>query len=159
MTAPCQRTIDPLAMNTIGIIFLAIGLVVVVAIAIIELRFLIRRWLSAKWPTTTAIIHAQSVDSIGKGGRAAFFTYQFDLQSNSYAGRFALATNEERGSKLLDDLDGLPIEVRYDPRRPNLSFLVNPYDSRFGGVAATQNPYWFFERSELTGSRVRLFKK
>lgn len=146
-------------MNTIGIIFLVLALTFMAAVVLVELRFFLRRWHSVKWPTITATIHADSVGSIGKGGRAAFFTYQFDLRSKSYAGRFALATNEDRGSKLLNDLDSLPIEVRYNPRRPNLSFLVNLYDSRFGGVAATQNPYWFFERSELPGATVRLFRK
>jgi Protein of unknown function (DUF3592) len=146
-------------MDKIGIIFFSAALALMAVLAVIEVRFLVRRLRSAKWPTAGATIHAGFVGSIGKGGRAASFTYQFPVEDGLYYGRFILMANEEGGRKLLRELDGQSVQVRYNPRRPEISFLLNLYDARFNGVAASQNPYWLFELSELPGSFTRLFSK
>lgn len=52
--------------------------------------------------------------------------------------------NEEQASSLQDKLNDMPIDVRYDPNDPCVSFILRPYDPRFEGHAARQNPYWHY---------------
>jgi hypothetical protein len=106
LTSSCQRTIDSLAMDTLGIVFYTIAFAYMAFIIVIESRFFIRRLFSGRWPTATATIHAESLGSLGKGGRGAFFTYDFDVEGVTYAGRFALITlrDEDHGRKLLREL-------------------------------------------------------
>jgi hypothetical protein len=93
--------------------------------------------------------------------RAAFFTYDFVVEGVTYTGRFGLIylQNEEQVRKLLRELAGLPISIRYNPKKPRISFLENLYDLRFDGTAATQNPYWYMDRREIPGDVISLSTK
>jgi hypothetical protein len=51
--------------------------------------------------------------------------------------------------KLSDDLPGGTIQIRYNPADPNVSYLVDCNDSRFEGLAATQNPEWLGQSPEF----------
>jgi hypothetical protein len=44
-------------------------------------------------------------------------------------------------------LDSLPIAIKYNPKSPKISLLVNFYDPRFDDPIATENPYWFIGAS------------
>jgi hypothetical protein len=147
-------------MDTIGIIFLGLALSLMAVVVAIEVRFFIHRLQSARWPTATATIRAEFIGPIGRGARAAFFTYGFTVAKVTYTGRFGLVAlaSEDPGRKLLRELTGLPISIRQNSKRPGISFLENLYDMRFDGAAGTQNPYWFMNRSELLGE-TRLFPK
>jgi hypothetical protein len=162
LTASCQRTIDSPAMDIFGIVFFTLALGLMAYVTVIEVRFFTRRLRSTHWPTTTAIIRPEWVASLGRGGRGVFFTYDFVVQGSTHHGRFALLplTSEDQGRKLLGELSGLPISIRYNPKRPEVSFLVNHlYDARFDGVSATQNPYWYMERREIPGETIDLLPK
>ncbi len=148
-------------MDILGIILLIVGLAFFAFVAIVEVRFFVRRLLSGRWPTVTATIRAESIGVVGRGGRAAFFAYEFTAGEARYTGRFAVIylTDAEQGRKLLNELDGLPISIRYNPKQPKISFLVNLFDMRFDGASGTQNPYWYIDRQEVPGDTIQLFRK
>jgi Protein of unknown function (DUF3592) len=148
-------------MDIFGVVFFTFAFAYMAFMVVIESRFFIRRLLSGRWPTVTATIRADSLGSLGRGGCAAFFTYEFTVEEVAYTGRFALLslTGSEHGRNLLNELAGLPIEIRYNPKRPKISFLVNLWDMRFDGATCTQNPYWYTERREIPGETVKLFPK
>jgi len=104
---------------------------------------------------------SRRVGSVGKGARAAFFTYDFNVQEVAYTGRFALTylTSVDQGRKLLSELADLPISIRYNPKQPQTSFLANLCDVRFDGATGTQNPYWYMARREIPGEMISLFPK
>jgi hypothetical protein len=147
-------------MDIFGVVFFTVAFAYMAFIVVIESRFFIRRLLSGRWPTTTATIRAEWVGSIGNG-HAAFFTYDFSVKEVAYTGRFAVIylTGQDQGRKLLNELAGLPISIRYNPKQPKISFLVNVYDLRFDGATGTQNPYWYTERREIPGDTIKLFPK
>jgi hypothetical protein len=148
-------------MDIYGIFFFTFAFAYMAFMVIIESRFFIRRLLSGRWPTASATIRAEWLGSIGPATRAAFFTYDFIVEGVPYTGRFALVylTGEDQGRKLLNELAGLPISIRYNPKQPKTSFLVNVYDLRFDGATGTQNPYWYTERREIPGNTIKLFQK
>ena len=156
--SPCQRTIESQTMATFQLIIIFAFLAFFAVKLAAETRFLLRRMGSGKWPTTIAKIEGEFVGSMGKGARAASFQYQFTVEGSLYSGRFVVPAIEERARKLLKQLDGQSIEICYNPRRPDISFLLNLYDLRFDGFAASQNP-WFTNLSEIPGSVMGLFRK
>ena len=68
--------------------------------------------------------------------------YAYIVQGVQYAGFFALYDDDSHVRKLSDGLSGDTVQIRYNPSDPNVSFLVDRNDSRFEGLAATQNPEW-----------------
>jgi hypothetical protein len=157
----CQRTINSPAMDICGIVFFTSAFAYMAFIVVIESRFFIRRLVSGHWPTTTATIRAEWLGSIGPGGHAAFFTYDFTVKEVAYTGRFAVIylTGKDQGRKLLNELAGLPISIRYNPKRPKILLLVNLYDMRFEVATGTQNPYWYMNRREIPGETIKSFQK
>jgi hypothetical protein len=147
-------------MDIFGIIFFTFAFAYMAFMVAIESRFFLRRLLSGRWPTATATIRPESLGSIGNGV-AAFFTYDFTVNEVAFTGRFAVVslTGQDQGRKLLNELAGLPISIRYNPKQPEISFLVNVYDLRFDGATGTQNPYWYTERREIPGDTIKLFSK
>jgi hypothetical protein len=89
----------------------------------VQIRNLLRRHRSKNWPTIDATVQTGALGGIffGKGASAAatFVGYAFDLHRR---------------------LAGSVIPIRYDPSDPNISFLVESADPRFGGLAVAQNP-------------------
>jgi hypothetical protein len=54
------------------------------------------------------------------------------------------------------NLAGVAIEVRFSPSDPSVSYLVDLRDTRFGGLAATQNPEWLSQAPEFhIGDAIR----
>jgi hypothetical protein len=66
--------------------------------------------------------------------------YAYVVEGVRYAGYFVIFGDEEKARRLQGELADVPVQIRYDPSNPNVSYLVNLYDSRFGGVGANQNP-------------------
>jgi hypothetical protein len=112
----------------------------------VQIRFLLRRFRSKRWPTIDATLQMGAVGriSFGRGASspAIFMGYASIVQGVRYAGLIALYGADSQVRKLHDGLTGGPIQIRYNPSDPNVSYLVDYKDSRFDALAATQNPEW-----------------
>jgi hypothetical protein len=112
----------------------------------VQIRFVLRRYRSKHWPTVDATLQKGAIGKIsfGRGATApaTFMGYAYIVQGVRYAGFFALYGDDSQVRKLQDDLTGAHIQIRYDPSDPNVSYLLDNKDSRFDGLAATQNPEW-----------------
>jgi hypothetical protein len=110
----------------------------------IQAVYYFRRLRSRRWPTEEAIIQRGAFGgiSVGRGPSipASFLGYAFVVNSVRYAGVFAICGDQAFLHRLNDRLNGQTIKIRYNPSDPNMSFLVDYYDPRFGGKVATQNP-------------------
>ena len=129
-------------MDAFNIIFLVTVLALVAWTVVPQTQYLLRQMQSAKWPTATAAIQEDFVGSLPDGGHAASFKYQFAVKENLYRGQFLVIAGEDRATRLLKELDGQTIQVRYDPRRPEISFLINCYDSSLGGAQRSTLRTW-----------------
>ena len=132
--------------GTFGWKFQLILLLFIVCWAFVQVRYLLRRYRSYRWPTIAATIQKGAVGTIsfGKGVSypASFFGYIYLIQGVHYAGFLALYGEKDLVGKLNENLAGETIQVRYGPSDPGSSFLVEYNDSRFRGLTATQNPKW-----------------
>jgi hypothetical protein len=112
----------------------------------VQTRYLLRRFRKDRWPIADAAIQKGAIGKIsfGKSGTvpASFMGYAFMVQSVRYGGFFALYGDEATVQKLHDDLAGAPLQIRYRPSDPNISFLLDYKDLRFEGLKATQSPEW-----------------
>ena len=112
----------------------------------VRIRFLLRRYRGKSWPTVEATLQNGAVGRIsfgtGSSSPASFVGYAYIVQGVQYAGFFALYDDDSHVRKLSDGLSGDTVQIRYNPSDPNVSFLVDRNDSRFEGLAATQNPEW-----------------
>jgi hypothetical protein len=66
--------------------------------------------------------------------------YAYSIHGIRYAAFFALYGNKVSVETAKNALVGAPLQVRYNPADPNISFLVDYNDFRFEGLNATQNP-------------------
>lgn len=110
------------------------------------IRYAVRRYKSRLWPRVDATIQKGAVGAVS-GGRgatapAAFIGYAYIVGGIRYASHFVLIGESERVQKLLENLAGSKLQVRYNPNDPNISFLVDYYDTRFDGLTARQSPEW-----------------
>jgi hypothetical protein len=98
--------------------------------SVVQIRYLLKRSRSNRWPTVDATIQRGAIGNIsfGRGGSApaSFMGYAYIVQGARYAGYFAVYGEE----------------VRYEPSNPDNSCLANSQNSLFGGLTATQNPEW-----------------
>jgi hypothetical protein len=112
----------------------------------VQIRFVLRRHRSKRWPTVDATLQKGAVGriSFGKGASApaTFVGYAYIVQGVRYAGFFALYGDGSQVHKLQESLTGALVQIRYDPSDPNVSYLADHKDSRFDGLAVTQNPEW-----------------
>jgi len=112
----------------------------------VQIRYLLGRYRRNRWPSADAAIQKGAVGKIsfGKGGTApaSFMGYAYNVQGVRYAGFFALYGDEVTVQKLHNTLAGAPLQVRYNPSDPNISFLLDYKDLRFEGLKATQSPEW-----------------
>jgi hypothetical protein len=131
---------------------------------IFQIRYLLRRYRSRRWPTANAIVQKGAMGGIsfGKGASApaSFLGYAYTVDSMRYAGFFAVYGDEVRVRKLHDGLVGATLQIRYDASDPSVSFLLDYDDPRFDGLTATQNPEWldqspaFDLQDAIRGARI-----
>ena len=112
----------------------------------VQVRYLLRRYRSYRWPTLLATVQRGAVGNLvfGKGVSqpATFLAYIYPVQGVRYAGFFALYGAADLVKKLNESLAGETIQVRYGPSDRGSSFIVEYNDLRFEGLTATQNPKW-----------------
>jgi hypothetical protein len=95
---------------------------------------------SKDWPIIDAEIQRAGTGAFPKAATASFFAYRFVVDGIPRLGIFAFVINEEDSRLFQNRLAGNRIRIRYDPRDPNTSFLLDPYDPLFMGRAAMQGP-------------------
>jgi len=91
------------------------------------------------------VIQAGAITRVGAGKAftdACFLGYSFQVSGVRYAGLFVVFADPEKQSQIQKDLPGQVVRIRYMPSDPNISFLENKYDPRFGWCAASQDPRW-----------------
>jgi hypothetical protein len=110
----------------------------------VQAVYFVRRLRSRRWPTADATIQKGALGgvSVGRGASvpASFMGYAFVVNNVRYAGLFAVCGDQAFLHRLNNRLNGQTIQIRYNHSDPNMSFLVDYYDQRFGGQVATQNP-------------------
>jgi hypothetical protein len=110
----------------------------------VQAVYFVRRLRSRRWPTADATIQKGALGgvSVGRGASvpASFMGYAFVVNNVRYAGLFAVCGDQPFLHRLSQSICGQTIQIRYNPSDPNMSFLVDYYDPRFGGKVATQNP-------------------
>ena len=111
---------------------------------LVQAVYFFRRLRSRRWPTADAIIQKGALGgiSVGRGASvpASFMGYAFVANNVRYAGLFAICGDQAFLRRLNESINGQTIQIRYNPSDPNMSFLVDYYDPRFGGKVAIQNP-------------------
>jgi glyoxylase-like metal-dependent hydrolase (beta-lactamase superfamily II) len=146
--------------NTIGWIFFAILFGLMVWWYGIQVRHFFRLHASKHWPVANGDIQNAGVRRVA-GPKASFaygsdFSYSYTISGDNHLGFFAVICGKERAQELQDTLKG-SIDIRYNPKDPKFSYLVDLYDPRFGGIAATQNPEWLKGGSQLRFPRLGSF--
>jgi hypothetical protein len=110
-------------------------------------RFAFRKWRSVGWPTASGTVQRGEVS---KGGPNRFtgsvyrsrFGYVYHVQDSMHVGFFVLlAPNEQTANEFQKQLQGRHVNVKYDPKRPDVSLVV---ESEFLGKPIIQNPDWLF---------------
>jgi hypothetical protein len=139
-------------------VFLLLLLSVLAWVCVKQLRYSLMLFSSRRWPAIDATVCMGSVGRVSglKGSYAfgSFFGYGFEIQGIRYVGSFVLIGNEEHAQALQKNLAGLVMKVRYNPTDPNVSVIVDPYDSRFEGLAGRQNPDWLGQAPYLNNLQV-----
>jgi hypothetical protein len=112
----------------------------------VQIRDWRRRQASRAWPMVNATLQKGALGriSFGRGATApaAFMGYAYTIGGVRYAGFFALYGEETAIQALHVSLPGSLIQIRYNPANPDVSFLADYKDSRFGSSEATQNSEW-----------------
>jgi Protein of unknown function (DUF3592) len=116
-----------------------------VLLLLVQIRYLVRQVRSRDWPVIDATIQKGPTgmlndDRRGNGMPAWFVGYSFKVNNSIYTGRFALYGNSGEVDRVRRDFPAGSIRVKYDPANPNISFLKESKDSRFGRLTPTQNP-------------------
>jgi hypothetical protein len=110
-----------------------------------EIRHQFRMWRSQSWPVVHGTVQKGEVLHSG-GGRASFLPfrsllgYAFSVDGRSYWGVFVLAAEDmQTAEKLQKQAEGIAATVQYDPKNPEISFLV---DRELLGRRIVQDPRW-----------------
>jgi hypothetical protein len=145
--------------SSFGLIFFLVLLAIMAWWYGKQIRHYIMRVVSHRWPSASAVIQKGGVRPLSgpKGSRTygSFFGYAYVVNGTRYAAIFALLCGEDRAKQLQNTVNG-DIIIHYNPEKPNISFLRDPYDQRFEGIAATQNPEWLDQGRDLDTSSLRL---
>jgi hypothetical protein len=122
---------------------------VAVWMIILQVRHQLRMWRSQSWPTVHGTVQKGEVLHSG-GGRASFLPfrsllgYAFTVNGHPYWGLFVLAAEDmQAAEKLQKQADGIAVTVQYDPKKPDISFLV---ERELLGRRIVQDPTWLGPR-------------
>ncbi len=111
-----------------------------------EIPYLLRYCRRKSWPSADAIIQKGTMGRINRGRNcivpACFVGYVFKVQGERYGGYFVLVGSEGTLQKILENLAGAPLQIRYNPSDPNISLLIDYKDLRFEGLKTSQDPEW-----------------
>lgn len=129
----------------------AVGLVVVAFLValFIQVRYGVLRLRSKRWPKAAATAQQSALgivtfqtNRVGPDytAPASFFGCAYSVEGVRYAALFVLYGVESKVQEVAGRLVGQSVQVRYDPARPDTSFLVDYEDSRFQGLTASQRP-------------------
>jgi hypothetical protein len=109
-----------------------------------QIRYMVQQYRSVGWPVIDATIQKGPTGFVpigrGKGTPACFVGYAFRTNGSTYTGRFALYGNTDDVERVHKNFSDGSIRVRYDPANPDISYLHELNDPRFGRLAPTQNP-------------------
>ena len=120
-----------------------------VALVAQQVWYGVLRMRSKRWPTVAAKVQQSAPgivtfrhDRLGYDytSPARFLGYAFSVAGVRYAGLFVLYGEETKVQQVARRLVGQPVQVRYDPARPDTSLLADYEDSRFQGLTASQRP-------------------
>jgi hypothetical protein len=114
-----------------------------------QVRHQLRMWRSQGWPTVHGTVQKGEVLHSG-GGRASFLPfrsllgYAFTVNGRPYWGLFVLAAEDmQTAEKLQKQTEGMAVSVQYDPKKPEISFLV---ERELLGRRIVQDPTWIDSR-------------
>jgi hypothetical protein len=108
-------------------------------------RYRVRKWRARNWPSAQGTVQRGQVLRGGPTKYQAFiyrslFGYVYKVEGLRYAGLFVLlAGDQETAESLQKQNEGKRVVVRYDPRRPQISFLQ---EKELMSREILQNPSW-----------------
>lgn len=104
-----------------------LGVIAVVGAVALGLRWWRRKGVEKAegWPAAEATLESGGLEEVAQGrSRLPTFAFSYQVAGKYYSGRFALVpypTDAERS--LIDRMIGRKLQVRYDPRHPELWFI------------------------------------
>jgi hypothetical protein len=110
---------------------------------VIQGRHLVQQYSSRKWPSMEGVIQRGAIGPVkmGKGSvNGCFLGYSFQVAETRYAGFFVIFCDHDKSAQLQKGLPGATLQVRYKLSDPNVSYLADRQDPRFGWQGASQNP-------------------
>jgi Protein of unknown function (DUF3592) len=85
----------------------------------------LRRARSANWPTTPGVVESGSVSTM-RGRTSAKIGYSYGLAGTYYSGYHTEEFDDgEKAWSYVDALKGRPVQVSYNPQKPEVSVLRN----------------------------------
>jgi hypothetical protein len=128
-------------------------------------RHLVQQYSSRKWPSIEAVIQRGAIGPVnmGKGAvNGCFLGYSFQAAETRYAGFFVIFCDHDKSAQLQKELPGATLQVRYKRSDPNVSYLADRQDPRFGWQGASQNPEYLnqappFDLKDAVRSNPRLY--
>lgn len=111
-------------------IFASLVLLVVLAWFVsFAVRLYARIWRSRKWPSVPGTIQKGIVEEDSSGDAGVTYScvlqYIYTVGGETRAGLFSLdVASREGGKLLLPQVEGRSVTVRYDPKRPQISFVA-----------------------------------
>jgi hypothetical protein len=126
-------------------VLIALALVSIALRGIVpSVRQQLRMYRSRKWPTVQGIVQKGELIRAGPGKylklpSRALFGYSYSVGSVLYVGFFVVLTGLEPDQELRRRIEGRHVTVRYDPKKPNISVLV---DKELDEHSIVQDPLW-----------------
>jgi hypothetical protein len=152
------RLLSLVAMNYLFWAFIFIYICLYVTIISVNLHHFFCTVFTNDWPRAMATVTRDFVGQT-RSGSVSFFQYRFTVEGTNFCGRFVVDPAPRRGwqwlettnaEALLTKLDGLTVQIKYNPSNPKISLLADYYDPRFDGGLASQNPFHFIFPSRMT---------
>jgi hypothetical protein len=103
----------------------------------------VRQYTSRNWPSVEAVLQRGAIGPVTLGKVAVngcFLGYSFQVAGMRYAGFFVIFCDQDKSRQLQKELPGATVQVRYKQSDPNISYLADRQDPRFGWQGASQNP-------------------
>jgi Protein of unknown function (DUF3592) len=129
-----------------GVIALVVG-ALALRVIIPQIGHHLRVLRSGRWPIAHGrvqkgeILHSGPTNYLRYVPYRALLGYAYEVAGREYSGLFVLAAEDaQTAEKLQKKLNGTEVKVQYDPKNPEISFLV---DKELVGRRVVQDPMWF----------------